>query len=269
MDVPPSFGRPGLARVDRDAAAGGRRARRLRERVRERFPRGALAVFSGRRVLERPDRSRGAVVAAELDRTLDALREAGTLLQFEEALAALLAGQLPPGLSFALSWDGGCEELWLHGVEVLAWHRLRSAVFVSGAAAAPGGRFWWDRDGACGRRAAPQLFQRRRELFVLGHGGVAHRSLEALAEEEQRQELGLLEVTTGPWLAYPFGGPGDAGERAAAAARAAGFSAAFTAQPGLALPGADPYRLPRIPLGQGRAAEVLRRLEALSAGAGS
>ena len=63
-----------------------------------------------------------------------------------------------------------------------------------------------------------------------------------------REDLDRLGLPAPRLFAYPYG---VEDQRVRSAAQRAGFTAAFTVEPGLVLPGHDPYRLPRI--------EVLRR----------
>jgi SAM-dependent methyltransferase len=268
--APPPPSRRSLARaVFRTARGIGDRpratrlARELRERCHVGFPGGAVAILAGHRVTGRrvPDPLDLSVPATVLEEFIRAIALVGKILPFEEAIGCLLERHLPEGVSFALSFDDGTEETLEWGAPVLGRHGLRAAAFLCGSDAADeNGRFWWDGAGGGGRRADPRRYLVRSDVFAPGHHTHTHRSLETLPEPELSRELRPLEVPTKAWLAYPFGRMEDAGPRAVAAARAAGFVAAFTMVPGIALPGDDPLLLPRIALYDEPPSRLLERI---------
>ncbi len=262
---PPSR-RSKLARVLRAASDRNRAtalARKLHDESRHQLPEGGLVILAGHRVTNgrRPDPLALGVPACSLARFLEVLALAGKLLPFGEGIALLASCRLPAGLSFALSFDDGTEDTLEWGAAVLREHGVRAAAFLCGPEAADSeGRFWWDRSGGGGRRASPRDYALCADVFSIGHHTRSHRSLETLPEAELEQELAPLDVAARPWLAYPFGRMEDAGPRAARAARRAGFEAAFTMQPGIAVPGANPLLLPRIPLYDEPASALLERI---------
>ncbi len=247
--------RSGIARLVREARDQTRvkdLARALRDEAHLRLAAGGgLAVLAGHRVTPRrgPDPLDLAIPADALTRALEALALAGPILPFDEAIAGLASGRLPEGMSFALTFDDGTEDTLEWGAAILRDRGLRAGAFLCGREAVDAeGRFWWDRSKCGGRRASPQDYLLRGDVFLSGHHGHSHRSLETLSDGELERELLALEVPTGPWLAYPFGRMEDAGPRAARAARNAGFETALTMRPGIAVPGGDPLLLPRIAL---------------------
>lgn len=85
------------------------------------------------------------------------------------------------------------------------------------------------------------------------HLSLANASQAALAEELARPRE-ILRAEAGASFAdvmsFPFGRAPYVDERAVHAARAAGYRAAFTAEPGVARPGDHLFRLPRLPIGR-------------------
>jgi peptidoglycan/xylan/chitin deacetylase (PgdA/CDA1 family) len=92
---------------------------------------------------------------------------------------------------------------------------------------------------------------------AVGSHTVTHRALGRLSEDEQRAELvesrRRIEAEVGrevSALAYPYGWPGAFDATTARLARAAGYRAAFSARPGVNLPGAaDPFAARRLNVG--------------------
>ena len=94
-------------------------------------------------------------------------------------------------------------------------------------------------------------------LVSIGAHGHHHWALSAVSDDALRDELvrprGLLRELCGDAfvdvVSYPFGRPPWVDDRAIHAARAAGYRAGFTAEPGLARPGDHLFHLPRLPIG--------------------
>lgn len=107
----------------------------------------------------------------------------------------------------------------------------------------------------------PTLLAGQGRGLALGAHTVTHRNLTRLTDDELRDELetsaGEIGERTGrrpEAFSYPYG-LGDA--RVFEAARAAGYRAAVTLEPGAARPGDDPVALPRVTVPTGIALPVL------------
>jgi len=116
-----------------------------------------------------------------------------------------------------------------------------------------------DQAGPC--PALPQRLVTTEELRALADDGLvsigchttSHPVLSALDAEAQRTEIEpareALREMTGQKVesfAYPYGGRDDFDDRSIEIVRRAGFRYACTAEHGVALPGGDPHRLPRL-----------------------
>ena len=91
-----------------------------------------------------------------------------------------------------------------------------------------------------------------RPLFRIGGHGESHRFLSELSESECLSELvasfDRIRRLTGQGMAEMSAPGGRTSPRVAALARGAGFRALATSRPGLHLPGADLFSLPRLPI---------------------
>ena len=254
-----------LAREVRAAARSGSLVRRLREEARARLPGGGLAILAGHRVPRRRDADPLdlAVPAPVLARIVEVLRRVGPFLAPTEAFDALARGALPPGLSFVLTFDDGTLDLFRWGLPVLRERGVPAAVFPCGEAAAPWGRFHWDVVGGGGVPAPPVAF--RDAGLAVGFHGEGHRRVELLAGGDLAGEVVPPPWVDLPVFAYPYGATAGVPERVVEQLRAAGYRAALTMRPGVARPGDDPYRLPRVALHDAPADGLLGRLIALVA----
>lgn len=218
---------------------------RLRNRAVEQFPRGAVVFLMGHRVVDRRrlDPYDLCLTIAGLDALLVGLRDAARVLSCEDALARLERDSLSPGLSLVLTFDDGTLGLATFGAEVLRRHAVRATVFVTGPEAAPAGHYWWDRHAAGGVRVDAARFLDQSDVF-----DVAHHTRRHLVVGTDPSDLQALDHPTRPWLAYPFGELGSDPANSASLARAAGFTAAFTTQPGFARPQTERWLLPRVAL---------------------
>jgi peptidoglycan/xylan/chitin deacetylase (PgdA/CDA1 family) len=116
----------------------------------------------------------------------------------------------------------------------------------------------------------PEVVALARDAFVtFGAHGHRHLSLAnasdgALEEELARPRRILMELAGTAFadvMSFPFGRAPYVDERAVHAARAAGYRAAFTAEPGVARPGDHLFRLPRLPIGPGSSGLVAYELQ--------
>jgi peptidoglycan/xylan/chitin deacetylase (PgdA/CDA1 family) len=90
--------------------------------------------------------------------------------------------------------------------------------------------------------------------MAVGCHSVSHPRIAMKSATRQRFEIAesrrLIETRLGPtpWFAYPYGVPGSHDTATRALLQENGFAAGFTTTPGLAMPGQDCLRLPRIVL---------------------
>jgi peptidoglycan/xylan/chitin deacetylase (PgdA/CDA1 family) len=172
----------------------------------------------------------------------------------------LAKGELDRGrINVLLTFDDGYASWHEHALPALRRHEIEPIFFLcSGFLDTAGDP---DREAAfCHERLRvrhrrPLDWTQAAELArhgTIGGHTVTHPSLEALAPGERDRELRddrrTIERRLGSppeHVAYPFGLPQDAGQEAAAAARAAGYVHGFTADWGFA-GGADPMRIPRL-----------------------
>ena len=86
------------------------------------------------------------------------------------------------------------------------------------------------------------------------HLALANATASGLQDEMVRPRDVLRQVCGASFadvVSYPFGRSPYVDDRAVLAARAAGYRAAFGAEPGVARPGDHLFRLPRLPIGPG------------------
>jgi peptidoglycan/xylan/chitin deacetylase (PgdA/CDA1 family) len=88
------------------------------------------------------------------------------------------------------------------------------------------------------------------ERIAIGSHARTHRMLNTLAHDElgeelreSREDIEHLGLPRPDFLAYPHG---EHSADVRTAARDAGYAGAFTVTPGLAVPGSDPYTIPRL-----------------------
>ncbi|MDQ7007744.1 MAG: methyltransferase domain-containing protein [Acidobacteriota bacterium] len=224
-------------------------------------PEGRLGILMGHQVTRRrgPDPLDLRLPLATLQRHVETLGRIGDFLDPVDAFDRLKNGNLPPGLSFTLTFDDGTADM----LDILApWLEragLRAALFVTGPFAACCGHFYWDLQRAGGLRVDPALLAGH-PCFELGHHTHAHLPLEPLGDEALARQLEPLPHVSRPWIAYPLGTPAAVGPRAVAAARAAGFEIGLTTTPGLATARHDPLRHPRMPLVDAPTSGLLRTI---------
>jgi peptidoglycan/xylan/chitin deacetylase (PgdA/CDA1 family)/GT2 family glycosyltransferase len=183
---------------------------------------------------------------------LDALARRGfRFVRLDAVLDALRGEDRLPRRAVLVTFDDCYASVLAHAAPALARRGIPAVAFaVSGLIGATNE---WDR--ALGARPLPLLDAdglrtlRDREV-ELGSHGVSHRRLPSLPPGELAAELEgsaaalqSLGVPRPRAFAYPYG---ESTAATAAAARAAGYRAAFTVRPGWVRPGGDPHALPRI-----------------------
>lgn len=165
----------------------------------------------------------------------------------------LNGGQRPPQGAFVLTFDDGFRGVREHALPVLERLGWPFTVFlVSGQI---GGEDTWTRASSPDGVTHPLLDaeeiadMQRRGVDLQSHT-CTHASLPTLDEDRLHDELtesrsALQSLLQRPvdCLAYPFG---HVDERVAAAARAAGYRAAFSTQPGFNRRDVDRFRIRRI-----------------------
>ncbi|MGN6608723.1 MAG: polysaccharide deacetylase family protein [Jatrophihabitans sp.] len=187
-----------------------------------------------------------------LRRHLTVLRVLGRrVIDLEQAVAALQSGRPVPRRSVALTFDDGYVDNLDHAAPVLARKRAPATLFA--VAGLIGRDNAWDRSAG----TAPKPLLDRAQLRRLDAAGfrvqshaMTHRDLTRLEQAELQHELresrNVLEATLGRevrLLAYPYGAHDAAVE---AAARDAGYTAAFAVHAGFNDVGTDRWAYRRI-----------------------
>ncbi len=160
-------------------------------------------------------------------------------------------GSLPSG-AFVLTFDDGFLGVHEHARPVLAELGWPATVFL--VSRLIGQRDTWTEAENPGRTqpllARTHVEQMAREGFSFHSHTRRHADLPTLSDERLADELAGsradLEDLLGQsvsYLAYPYG---RYDERVRSAAIAAGYTAAFSVQPGFNRPGLDPYRVRRL-----------------------
>lgn len=171
-----------------------------------------------------------------------------------------------PDPSFLLTFDDGFLGVHEYAMPVLESLGWSATVFlVSGLI---GGRDLWRQDDSPSGTTHPLLGRRHieemtRRGFVFQSHTRSHADLTTIAPERLSDELlgARLELedllgTRVAYLAYPYG---RYDERVLEATRTAGYSAAFSVQPGFNRQGVDPYKIRRLDVFGGDSAMNLFR----------
>ncbi len=182
---------------------------------------------------------------------------------------AWLDGEHPlPANRFVLTFDDGFRGVYEHALPVLTELGWPATMFL--VTAHIGGRDDWTIRDDPSRRTHPLLA--RGEIAEMSRHGFAfqshtrhHHDLTTIDDVMLRDELAGaradLEDLLGaavPYLAYPFG---RHDERVVAAARAAGYRAAFSVQPGFNRRQIDRFRIRRLDVfGRDTPMQLLRKL---------
>ncbi|HEY5310798.1 MAG TPA: polysaccharide deacetylase family protein [Casimicrobiaceae bacterium] len=213
--------------------------------------------------------ARYAISAARFEAHMLALARNGHHAVSVDALNDWLDGgaPLPPG-ALVLTFDDGFRGVQEHALPVLERLHWPFAVFL--VSDRIGGEDIWTRESNPDRTTYPLL--NADEVLDLQRRGVglhshtcSHPSLPALDDNALRHELvesrTALQRLLGrqvDYLAYPFG---HLDERVAAAARSAGYRAAFSTQPGFNRRDVDRFRIRRIDVyGTDTPAMLLRKV---------
>jgi peptidoglycan/xylan/chitin deacetylase (PgdA/CDA1 family) len=209
------------------------------------------------------------VAPAQFAAQMRLLRDKGFRACGIEDFVRWLGGQtsLPPG-AFVLTFDDGFLGVYEHARPVLADLGWPATVFlVSGLI---GQRDLWTEAENPGRTqpllARTHVEQMAREGFSFHSHTRRHADLPTLSDERLADELAGSRVDLAdllgrpvPYLAYPYG---RYDERVRGAAIAAGYTAAFSVQPGFNRPGLDPYQVRRLDVwGTDTSAMLLRKMK--------
>lgn len=182
---------------------------------------------------------------------LRALARLGYRLISPAELARWLAGGGLPRRPVLLTFDDAYEDLLTAALPALTERGVPAIAFA--ASGALGGSNTWDE--RLGARRLPLLdAEGLRRLAAsgieIGAHSRTHARLPRLPDDAlpgeiaaAADDLAAAGLPRPRFFAYPYGEHDDRVRRAVAAA---GLAAAFTVRPGLARPGADPLRLPRI-----------------------
>lgn len=180
-------------------------------------------------------------------------------------LAELMrAGKQFPQRTVVITFDDGYAETHATVGPLLAGLGIRATSFLCSDALGMPGEYAWDAEGAPTGPDAVARPSRRvltaDEVATHHAGGTfefaahtrTHPRLSQLDEPAQRDEIvggaAALAAILGDrprTFAYPHGGDSDFDETSVALAREAGFNAAFTTLPGIVVPWANRFTVPR------------------------
>jgi peptidoglycan/xylan/chitin deacetylase (PgdA/CDA1 family) len=183
---------------------------------------------------------------------LDALLASGwSFVDLDTVLAALAGEGEPAGKALLLTFDDAYADLLDVGCPILAERGLPGVVFA--VAGKLGGTNEWDhriRAKPLDLLDADGLRAVAAQGIEVGSHTVSHRQLTKVPESELEEEIAgsadMLERAGFPRprvFSYPYG---EWSPSIATRARAAGYEASFTVEPGVVTAGADPHALPRI-----------------------
>jgi peptidoglycan/xylan/chitin deacetylase (PgdA/CDA1 family) len=194
---------------------------------------------------------------------LDSLIEAGwSFVDLDAALAGLAGERELPRRALLLTFDDAYADLLEVACPIMAERGLPGVVFA--VAGKLGGTNEWDskhRATTLDLLDADGLRAVAAQGIEVGSHTVSHHPLTKVPESELEEEIAgstdLLEQAGLPRprvFSYPYG---EWSPSIAAVARAAGYEASFTVEPGVVADGADPHTLPRIEV---HASDTPRRL---------
>lgn len=155
--------------------------------------------------------------------------------------------------TFLLTFDDGFYGVYEHAMPVLSEFDWPATVFM--VSALIGKRdLWSEKENPSGHTYPlldrEHIEEMRKHGFSFHSHSRTHADLTKMTDPAlkdelcgARMELENLLGTAVPYLAYPYG---RYDERVLAVAREAGYSAAFSVQPGFNRPGIDPYRIRRL-----------------------
>ena len=221
--------------------------------------------------------ARYAIGRSRFEAHMLALAQGGFCPVSLDALSAWLEGGAPlPAGALVLTFDDGFRDVREHALPVL--ERLRWPFTVFLVSNLVGGQDVWTRASNPDGATYPLL--NAEEILDMQSRGVSfhshtcsHASLPALDDDRLRHELvesraALQRLLDRPieYLAYPFGHLDD---RVVAAARSAGYRAAFSTQPGFNRSDVDRYRIRRIDVYGTDTAPMLMRKVRLGTNDGS
>jgi peptidoglycan/xylan/chitin deacetylase (PgdA/CDA1 family) len=196
---------------------------------------------------------------------LDSLVGAGwSFVDLDAALAGLAGERELPRRALLLTFDDAYADLLDAGCPILAERGLPGVVFA--VAGKLGGTNEWDNENRAttlGLLGADGLRAVAAKGIEVGSHTVSHHPLTKVPEPELEREIaGSADMLERAGLARPrvFSYPyGEWSPSIAARARAAGYEASFTVEPGVVVGGADPHALPRIEVHAGDTPRRLRR----------
>jgi peptidoglycan/xylan/chitin deacetylase (PgdA/CDA1 family) len=192
-----------------------------------------------------------AVTPAALADHLQVLARAGArFVDGPDALEVLTGRRRADPRSVLVTFDDGYADFARTALPILRRAGVPSVLFAVSALR----ENRWDVEGGASPRRLLGLDEladlSRQDDVDIGVHTRTHPDLRTLSPREVQDQvagahddLRAAGVEALPLLAYPFGGH-DADVRAAVAD--AGYAAAFTIEPGIASPAADPYALPRM-----------------------
>jgi peptidoglycan/xylan/chitin deacetylase (PgdA/CDA1 family) len=203
-------------------------------------------------------------------RQLEALIAAGWQFIDADALLEVVVGERqPPRRAALVTFDDGYGDFACAAVPELTRLGIPAVVFVLPESLGMTNS-WDERIGAATMRLMdPDVLRRVAGLGIeIGSHGMSHRSMTALEPNavagemrESAAALDALGLGRPRLFAYPYG---DCPPAAQAAARDAGYAAAFSITPGVVTRGSNLYALPRLQVLRGYRPIVLRLKIALA-----
>lgn len=186
----------------------------------------------------------------------------------EDFVAWLSGSTQLPQKSILLTFDDGFYGVYEYAMPVLSELEWPSTVFLVSSLIGKTDT-WCQTENPSGNvyplLGLDHILEMRKHRFSFQSHSSTHADLTKISDHQLREELygsrikleDLLETNI-PYLAYPYGRYDD---RTLAAARAAGYSAAFSVQPGFNRPGLDLYRIRRLDVfGTDTAIQLLRKI---------
>jgi len=267
-DMPAPLPRATVTTHSSIRVAASRRWRRTRA-----WLRGSAIVLTYHRIGDPAGDSHQLTVSEEhFSQQIEIIAREHTTMTAGELAVRMRAGSVLPRRSVVVTFDDGYAETHAIANDLLGGVGIRATSFLCSDTIGSTEEYWWDAlstdstdDTARAEIAGVAARPDRRvldaaELRAFAAGTTfefaahtrTHPRLAALSADAQREEIlggkaALEELLGGgvTTLAYPHGGPDQFDATSVDLAREAGFDAAFTTLPGVVVPWADRFRVPR------------------------
>jgi len=226
--------------------------------------RGSAIVLTYHRIGDvTDDPHRLAVSAEHFAQQMSVVASEHPTMTAGQLAAHMKRGDTLPQRTVVITFDDGYAETHATAAPILAGVGIRATSFVCSDAIGMPGEYAWDAKSSPADSDAARPDRRvltadevathhAGETFEFGAHTRTHPRLSQLDEAEQRDQIAgdaeTLRTLLGKrprTLAYPHGGGADLNETSVALAQEAGFDAAFTTRPGIVVPWADRFTVPR------------------------